>query len=128
MQEAAHRAVAIVGAGALLPDARNVNEFWQNVKTSRYSITDVPPGRWDPALYYDPDPAAPDKTYSKIGGWVRQVDWDPFRWRLPLPPRVVDAMDDTQKWAIACTRQALEDYGYPNRTLDADRTAVILGN
>ena len=33
-----------------------------------------------------------------------------------------------QKWAIACTREALEDYGYPKRPLDPDRTAVILGN
>ena len=37
-------------------------------------------------------------------------------------------MDEAQKWAIACTRQALEDYGYPKRPLDTDRTAVILGN
>src|ERR1051326_6950018 len=37
-------------------------------------------------------------------------------------------MDGAQKWAIACTREALEDYGYPKRPLDPDRTAVILGN
>ena len=37
-------------------------------------------------------------------------------------------MDDSQKWAIACTREALEDYGYPERPLNTDRTAVILGN
>src|SRR5262249_44296775 len=48
--------------------------------------------------------------------------------RLAIPPRVVNAMDDGQKWAIACTREALEDYGYPKRPLDLDRTAVILGN
>ena len=51
-----------------------------------------------------------------------------MKWRLPIPPRVVDAMDESQKWAIACTREALEDYGYPKRPLDNDRTAVILGN
>jgi acyl transferase domain-containing protein/acyl carrier protein len=37
-------------------------------------------------------------------------------------------MDDAQKWAIACTREALVDYGYPKRPLNTDRTAVILGN
>jgi 3-oxoacyl-(acyl-carrier-protein) synthase len=94
----------------------------------RYSISDVTPDRWDPALYYDPNPAAPDKTYSKIGGWVREYEWEPVKWRLPIPPRVADAMDIGQKWAIACTRAALEDYGYPKRPLDCDRTAVILGN
>jgi len=128
MENTSHRAIAIVGTGAILPDAPNVAAFWQNIKNGRYSISEVDRNRWDPALYYDPDPAAPDKSYSKIGGWVREYVWEPVKWHLPVPPRVVDAMDGAQRWAIACTREALEDYGYPNRPLDADRTAVILGN
>jgi acyl transferase domain-containing protein len=128
MENTAYRAIAIVGTGAVLPDAANVPAFWQNVKNGRYSISEVTPDRWDPALYYDADHSAPDKTYSKIGGWVREHVWEPMKWHLPIPPRVVDAMDGAQKWAIACTREALEDYGYPKRPLNLDRTAVILGN
>jgi acyl transferase domain-containing protein/NAD(P)-dependent dehydrogenase (short-subunit alcohol dehydrogenase family)/acyl carrier protein len=128
MENTAHRAIAIVGVGAVLPDAPSVTAFWENVKRGRYSISEVSPDRWDPALYYDPDHSAPDKTYSKIGGWVREHTWDPMKWRLPIPPRVAEAMDGSQKWGIACTREALEDYGYPKRPLDLDRTAVILGN
>ena len=128
MENTAHRAIAIVGAGAILPDAANVPAFWENLKKGRYSISEVSPDRWDPALYFDADPSAPDKSYSKIGGWVREFTWDPIKWHLPIPPRVVDAMDGTQKWAIACTHEALEDYGYPKRPLNLDRTAVILGN
>ena len=128
MENTSHRAIAIVGAGAILPDAPNVPAFWENIKNGRYSVTEIDPARWDPALYYDPDPSVPDKTYSKIGGWVRDYVWEPMKWRMAVPPRVVDAMDGAQKWAIACTREALEDYGYPKRPLDPDRTAVILGN
>ncbi|MGA2369123.1 MAG: SDR family NAD(P)-dependent oxidoreductase [Candidatus Korobacteraceae bacterium] len=128
MENTAYRAIAIVGVGAILPDAPNVPAFWNNVKTGRYSISEVQPDRWDTSFYYDADPSVPDKTYSKIGGWVREYTWDPMKWRLPIPPRVADAMDVAQKWAVACTREALEDYGYPKRPLDLDRTAVILGN
>ncbi len=128
MEDTAYRAIAIVGAGAILPDAANVPAFWENVKNGRYSITEVTPDRWDPEFYYDADPAAPDKTYSKIGGWVRAFPWDPMKWHMPIPPRVTDAMDQAQKWAIAATREALEDYGYPKRPLNPDRVAVILGN
>ncbi|HUO15262.1 MAG TPA: SDR family oxidoreductase [Verrucomicrobiae bacterium] len=128
MENTSYRAIAIVGAGAILPDAANVSAFWENVKNSRYSITEVDPERWDPAFYYDPDHNAPDKSYSKIGGWVRDYVWDPIKWRLGVPPCVIAAMDESQKWAIACTREALEDYGYPKRPLNTDRTAVILGN
>ena len=128
MEDTANRAIAIVGAGAILPDAPNVAAFWENVKNGRYSITEVLPDRWAPEFYYDPDPSAPDKTYSKIGGWVRDQAWEPIKWHLPIPPRVADAMDQAQRWAIAATREALDDYGYPKRPLDPDRVAVILGN
>ena len=37
-------------------------------------------------------------------------------------------MDDAQKWAVACSRMALLDYGWPDRALAGERTAVILGN
>ena len=83
-------AVAIVGVGAILPDAPDAATYWANVRGGRYSITDVDPARWDPAFYYDPNPKAPDKTYSKIGGWVRDWAWEPLAWKLPIPPCVGD--------------------------------------
>ncbi len=125
---AAERAVAIVGVGALMPDAPNALKFWQNVREGRYSIKEVVRERWDPDLYYDQDPKASDKTYSKIGGWVREWEWDPLKWKMPIPPRVSLAMDLTQKWAVVTAREALNDYGYPGRPLNQERTAVILGN
>ena len=128
MEDTAGRAIAVVGVGAILPDAPTAPVFWRNVIEGRYSISDVRPERWDPARYFDADPHAPDRTYSKIGGWVRDWEWDPVAWKLPLPPRVSDAMDEAQKWAVACSREALTDYGWPQRPLDLDRTAVILGN
>ena len=128
MENAADRALAIVGVSAILPDAPDAASFWENIKAARYSIRDVPEERWDPNLYWDPDPKVPDKTYSKIGGWVRDWEWEPMKWRLPIPPKVADAMDDGQKWAVACARAVLEDAGHPKRGLDLDRTAVVIGS
>jgi acyl transferase domain-containing protein len=128
MEDTARRAIAIVGVGAILPDAPDAPAFWENLKRGRYSISEVTPDRWDPAFYYDPDPKAPDKSYSKLGGFVRDYEWDPARWKLPVPPRVAEGMDEAQKWAVAATREALRSYGWPERPLSSDRTAVILGN
>jgi acyl transferase domain-containing protein len=129
MSDSLDNAVAIVGLSAILPDAPDAASFWRNVTSGRYSISEVDPARWDPALYYDADPKAREKTYSKIGGWVRDWEWNPLGWKLPIPPKVSDAMDDAQKWGVACTRMALADYGWPERrTLDLERTAVIIGN
>ena len=111
--------------GAILPDAPTAPAFWQNIKNKHYSIREMPPERWSIADYYDPDPLAPDKTYSKIGGWVRgfQFDWKKFR----IPPKVAAAMDEGQQWAVTIADEALTDYGYPDRPLDTERTGVILG-
>ena len=124
----AARPVAIVGMAAIMPQATSGDAFWENVKGGRYSVTDVPPERWDPALYFDPDHAARDKTYSRIGGWVREFDWNPVAWRLPIPPTVAAQMDEGQRWAISAARAALTDAGWPNWSVDTDRVAVILGN
>ncbi|KAA3637580.1 MAG: acyltransferase domain-containing protein, partial [Bacteroidetes bacterium] len=127
MKKATHKAVAIVGIGAVMPDAPNLPTFWNNIKQGKYSIYDVPTDRWDVNKYYDADRKAPDKTYSKIGGWVQDDGWDPMKWRMPIPPKVSEQMDYTQKWAITAAREALIDFGYPDKDFDRDRTAVILG-
>ncbi len=122
------KAVAIVGLGAIMPDAENPDSFWKNVLENRYSIYDVPAERWRTDLYYDPNPSAVDKTYSKIGGWVRSFNFEPLKWGIPIPPSVMSVMDEGQKWGIATARQALLDYGYPQKPLEQSRVAVILGN
>ena len=123
-----NKAVAVVGLGAVLPDANNVQVFWENLRKGHYSIRDVPSGRWDTELYYDPDPAAPDKTYTKIGAWVSGFEFNPFELGIPIPPRVLKSIDPVQQWAMAACRQALDDYGFPKRDLKLESTAVILGN
>ncbi|MBE2237611.1 MAG: type I polyketide synthase, partial [Caldilineaceae bacterium] len=125
MSQSSDRAIAIVGVGAILPDALSAPAFWQNILNKRYCISETPASRWSIADYYDPDPAAPDKTYSKIGGWVQgfQFDWKKYR----IPPRVAAAMDEGQQWAVTIADEALTDYGYPNRRLDTERTGVLLG-
>ncbi|MEN6572626.1 MAG: SDR family NAD(P)-dependent oxidoreductase [Anaerolineaceae bacterium] len=120
--------IAIVGMGALLPDAFDVPSFWNNVVNARYSVTEVPADRWNTDLYYDPDHSAVDKTYSKIGAFVRGYQFDPLKNGLIIPPKLLSAMDFTQQWAIAVSQQALKDYGYPERKLNPERVAVIFGN
>ncbi|MDX1414466.1 MAG: SDR family NAD(P)-dependent oxidoreductase [Candidatus Promineifilaceae bacterium] len=125
MQSSSKRAIAIVGVGAILPEAPTAPDFWNNIVNKKYSITEVPPERWSPDHYYDPDPSVPDKTYSKIGGWVRgfEFDWRKFR----MPPKVAEAMDQSQQWAVSIASEALADYGYPERPLNTENTAVIIG-
>ena len=56
--------VAIVGMSCTYPGARDVRRFWQNIVDGVDATTDVPPERWDPALYYNPDPNVGPKSGS----------------------------------------------------------------
>ncbi|NUS55870.1 MAG: hypothetical protein HOV66_13590, partial [Streptomycetaceae bacterium] len=62
--------VAVVGIGALLPGSRSAGDFWRTVVAGRDLISDVPATRWLVEDYYDPDPAAPDKTYARRGAFL----------------------------------------------------------
>ncbi len=88
-----------------------------------------PPSAGIRELYFSADHAEPDKTYSTIGGWVRDYAvGSRSRWKLPIPPKVADQMDDGQRWAISAARSALVDAGWPDWNVDPDNVAVIIGN
>ncbi|MCB1189719.1 MAG: SDR family NAD(P)-dependent oxidoreductase [Leptospiraceae bacterium] len=119
------RCIAIVGVGAILPEALSAPAFWQNVKNKKYCIKNIPSGRWNPSNYYDPDPAVPDKSYTTLGSWVEGFDFDWKKYKVP--PKVAAAMDIGQQWAVTIASEALSDFGYPQRPIDLDRTGVIIG-
>src|ERR1039458_9061382 len=96
-RDPADRAVAVVGVGAILPDAPDAQHFLQNVVAGRDSLTDVTPDRWNASDYWDPDPKASGKTYSKIGGWVRGITFESTK--LKIPPRVAASMSETLKYS-----------------------------
>ena len=118
--------IAIVGIGAILPDAANKDEFWNNVINGKDSVQEVPIERWDPSLYYNEDKSVPDKSYSKIGAFVKEINFSPVEFRIP--PSVIAQMDPAQKMAIIASKEALEDANYKDKSFPNENCAVIIGN
>ena len=119
--------IAVVGIGAIMPGALNKDEFWNNIQTGKYCITEIPASYWDYKLFYSPDHKAEDKLYSKIGGFIPQeFKFNSLKYRIP--PQIAKQMDTVQHLAIETTRMALEDSGYDKKAFDHNRTAVIIGN
>jgi malonyl CoA-acyl carrier protein transacylase len=124
---ARHELVAIVGLGCVLPDAPDIQQFWSNIVSGRDSVTNVPDDRWDAGLFFDEDKKTPDKTYSKIGAFVRDFEFDSKGFRIP--PSVARSIDLVQKMALTAVGEALEDAGVRKGSgHDRSRIAVILGN
>jgi len=75
--------IAIVGIGALFSGRKRVRWFWRTIMGGRDCMSEVPAGHWLIADYYDPDPAAPGKTYARRGAFLSPVDFDPIEHGIP---------------------------------------------
>ncbi len=118
--------IAIIGKAGLFAQAGDVRTYWNNIYQKVDCITEVPASRWKVEDYYDPDPATPDKTYCKRGGFIPDVDFNPVE--FGLPPNVLEVTDVAQLLGLVVARDLLSDGGYgPQREFDRDRVGVILG-
>ncbi|WCD90688.1 Phthiocerol synthesis polyketide synthase type I PpsD [Streptomyces xanthophaeus] len=119
---------AIVGMGAVFPGAGSLAAYRHNLFAGVDAITDVPPGRWDPQVYYAPDgPSGSDRFYCRRGGFVDDLAaFDPTR--FGIMPSVVAGAEPDQLLALHATAEAIADAGGEDR-LPADRAriGVVLG-
>ncbi len=119
--------IAIVGIGLRLPGSDSPQTYWDQIVHGRNGIVEVPDERWGKCdLYYDPDPKAPDKSYTRIGGFVQGFSFDPLKYRIP--PSVAQKMDRTQQMAVTCVADAITDAGLSPEMLKGKRVGIILGN
>jgi len=117
--------IAIVGMSVLLPGAQQPEIFWTNVLRGKASFKEIPPERWDWRLYYEPSRSARDKVYSKWGGFLDEVEFDPFH--FGIPPNSLKSIETMQLLGLEATRRALIDAGYERGDFDRERTSVIFG-
>jgi len=118
--------IAVIGLAGILPEAENLNQYWENILHEVDCIREVPPSRWNIEDYYDPDPSAPDKTYCKYGGFIPDIQFDPME--FGLPPNLLEVTDVSQLLSLIVAKNALTDAGYLQAGEDIlDHTGVILG-
>jgi acyl transferase domain-containing protein/NAD(P)H-dependent flavin oxidoreductase YrpB (nitropropane dioxygenase family) len=117
--------VAIIGMSCLLPKAPNLHAYWQNILDKVDAIVEVPADRWDWRRYFDPDPSAPDKIYSKWGGFLDAIPFDPVRYGMP--PNTLPSIEPLQLLTLEAVRAALDDAGYLDRPFARHQTGVIFG-
>ena len=117
--------VAIIGMSCILPQAPSLAAFWKNLIAKKDAIVEVPVTRFDANLYYDRDRKADDKIYSRWGGFMDRVPFDPMRYGIP--PNALSSIDPVQLFSLLATERALEDAAYDRREFNRERASVILG-
>lgn len=117
--------IAIIGMACLLPKAPDLRTYWQNIINRVDAVREVTDDRWRPADFYDPKRGVKDKIYSKWGGFLDDLRFDPTEWGIP--PAAVKSIEPMQLLALVVARKALEDAGLDRRPFARERTATIFG-
>mgnify|MGYP005751220993 CR=1 FL=1 len=117
--------IAIIGMGSILPGASTTREYWQNILAKVDAITEIPSHRWDWRLYFDENRNTPDKIYSRWGGFLDDLVFDPTRYGMP--PKSIESVDPMQLMALDIARQTLADAGYEQRGFNREKASVIIG-
>ena len=118
--------IAIVSMGANFPGRGTTEGFWRDISEGVDCVTEVPATHWLKEDFFDSDPKAKDKTYSKHGAFLRAFPFEPME--FGIPPNSLEATDTAQLIALYLAKQVLAGAmrGAEGR-IDKQRTSVILG-
>ncbi len=119
-------AIAIIGMAARFPQARDLHEFWRNLRGGKDCITEIPPERWDwKAVFGDPR-VDDDRTNARWGGFIEGADeFDPHF--FGILPQEARRMDPQQRLTMMYAWKALEDAGYSAESLSGSSTGIFVG-
>ncbi|MBL4807552.1 MAG: SDR family NAD(P)-dependent oxidoreductase [Rhodobacteraceae bacterium] len=118
--------VAITGYAVRLPQAKNIEEFWQVLTDKKCVITEIGADRFSKEQFYHPDPAAKGKTYSVAAGQLDNI-WGFDAGYFGISPREAEQMDPQQRLLAEVTVEALAEAGLTSDNWDRTRTGVFIG-
>uniref|UniRef100_UPI001E4B98C0 beta-ketoacyl synthase N-terminal-like domain-containing protein n=1 Tax=Bradyrhizobium sp. Leaf401 TaxID=2876564 RepID=UPI001E4B98C0 len=119
--------VAIVGMAGRFPQARNVREFWNNLKQGKDCIVEIPESRWDAHASGQSGHELPSGRKSSVwGGFVADADcFDPAFFRIS--PREAEVLDPQERLFLQTCWEAIEDAGYTPKALSQLRGKQDVG-
>ncbi|MCT7658840.1 type I polyketide synthase [Mycobacterium deserti] len=118
--------IAIVSVACRFPGAPDPDAFWDVLSEGVDAIREVPDDRFDIDEFYDPDPEAPGKIYSRYGGYLEGIDgFDPEF--FGISPREAGWMDPQQRLMLEIAWEGLERAGYSPQTLRGSQTGIFVG-
>ncbi len=119
--------IAVIGLGCRFPGGvDSPAAYWKLLAGGVDAITEVPAYRWDVDAFYDPDPAAVGKIYSRSGGFLGPVeDFDAAF--FGISPREAASLDPQQRLLLETGWEAFEHAQLPADRLFGSDAGVFLG-
>ena len=127
LERARTEPIAIVGLGCRFPGgAVDAESFWRVLDGGVDTVSEIPRDRFDIDAYYDPDPEARGRIYTRRGAFVHDID----RFDAPffgMLPREAVSLDPQQRLLLEVAWEALENAGQAPDALEGTKTGVFIG-
>lgn len=117
--------IAIIGIGCRFPGGQSAEEFWYTLSNGIDTIEEVPADRWDWREYYSEDPYKLNKSNSKWGGFIKDIDQFDANF-FGISRKEAELMDPQHRLILEVAQEALENAGYAGDQLNGTRTGVFL--
>ncbi|MDE1462573.1 PfaD family polyunsaturated fatty acid/polyketide biosynthesis protein [Spartinivicinus poritis] len=122
----AEQAIAIIGMSGQFPQAKNLDQFWENIAEAKQCVSEIPAARWQIDQYFDTDKDAPGKTYSRWLGVLEDIDvFDPLFFNIS--PAEAKSMDPQQRLFLQNAWHCIENAGLNPATLSDSACGVFVG-
>lgn len=118
--------IAIIGVSGRFPGAANVEEFFENLMNGMDSITEIPKERWDWKEIEGNPLTDKNKTYSKWGGFLENIDKFDAEF-FKISPHEAALMDPQQRLLMEVVWHTLEDADYKPSDIKGSDTGVFVG-
>ncbi|MGC2332319.1 MAG: beta-ketoacyl synthase N-terminal-like domain-containing protein [Candidatus Acidiferrales bacterium] len=111
LSQAQNEPIAVVGVGLRFPGgASDAASYWKILADRSSTITEIPASRWPIDEYYDPDPDATGKMYTRHGSFLNDVaGFDAHM--FGVSPREAVELDPQHRIALEVAWEALENAG-----------------
>ena len=128
VEQARREPIAIIGLGCRFPRGANSPEaFWQLLRDNVDAVTEIPPDRWDVDAYYDANPDAMGKMYTRRGAFLDALPDQFDAAFFGISPREAVGMDPQQRLLLEVSWEALENAGVSPNSLAGSQTGVFVG-
>lgn len=118
--------IAVIGMAGQFPQANNLEEFWENIATSKNCITEIPQDCWNIDSYYQEGNPVAGKTNSQWAGSLEQYDqFDPLFFNIS--PIEAESMDPQQRLFLQACWHSIENAGYNAKLLSGTKCGVYVG-
>lgn len=111
--------IAVIGISGRYPGAKDMAEFWTNLKAGKDSVTEIPAERWRKEVL-DGIVSPSGRSISRWGGFIEDVDcFDSQFFRVS--PREAQWLNPQERLFLETCWATIEDAGYTPETLVAEQ-------